>query len=857
MKKKITIGILAHVDAGKTTLSEALLYTSGRIRTLGRVDHGNTYLDTNTIERERGITIFSKQARFSSEHCDFILLDTPGHVDFSAETERTLALLDYAVLVISASDGVQSHTKTLWQLLEHYGVPTFIFVNKCDISIKLKEELEKDISSALSPLCVAFGEAQNWNEIEEKLAFVHEDFMESFLAGDGVDMEDVAYLISERKLFPCLFGSALRMQGIEYLLDTLDRFTLSPIYDEKSFGARVYKIARIGAVRLTYMKITSGTLSARDEISYLSEDGTKITEKVSQIRLYSGDKFEQTDKVQAGEICAVIGLSSSYVGQGLGLEQDTQKPLLEPVLSFAIMLPPGCDTRIYFPKLKELEEEEPSLHLMWNEELSQIEARLMGEVQTELIKRLIKDRFSIDCTLGAGKILYKEKAKQTVIGVGHFEPLRHYAEVQLLIEPQPKGTGLIFDNRLAENELDLNWQRLILTHLYEKDHRGTLTGSLLTDTKITLVAGKAHLKHTEGGDFREATYRAVRHGLMKSGCTLLEPYYKFRLEIPTPYVGRAMSDLQMRFAEFELDSSDTEFTSIHGRAPVATLFDYMQEVISYTRGEGRLFCTPDGYEPCHNEDEIISQIGYLPENDLNNPPHSVFCAHGAGFTVHWSEVDSYKHLDVNIKDSSVIIPSAPSLARKYNISDDELEAIMLRLFGPIKRRQYSEPKIIDVKKEKHIKPKTLRSQRSMIIIDGYNLIHADEHLKKTSLFSLEKAREELMDLLSNSVSYTKTELVLVFDAYLVKDGEGSEFMYDGYKVAFTKENQTADAYIEKMMSRLGPDYNIRMVTDDKLLQFSAVHSGISRMTTKEFLEELTKIGNEISDFVRKLSESKK
>ena len=857
MKKKITIGILAHVDAGKTTLSEALLYTSGRIRTLGRVDHGNTYLDTNTIERERGITIFSKQARFSSENCDFILLDTPGHVDFSAEAERTLSLLDYAVLVISASDGVQSHTKTLWQLLEHYGVPTFIFVNKCDISIKLKEGLEKDISNALSPLCVGFGEAQDWNEIEEKLAFVHEDFMESFLSGDGIDIEDVSYLISQRRLFPCLFGSALKMQGVEYLLDTLDKFTLSPVYDEEGFGARVYKISRIGPVRLTYMKITSGSLSARDEISYLSEDGTKITEKVSQIRLYSGDKFEQVDTVQAGEICAVIGLSSSYVGQGLGLEQDTQKPILEPVLSYAIILPPGCDTRVYFPKLKELEEEEPSLHLMWNEELSQIEVRLMGEVQTELIKRLIKDRFSIECTLGAGKILYKEKAKQTTIGVGHFEPLRHYAEVQLLIEPQPKGTGLIFDNRIPENELDTNWQRLILTHLYEKDHRGILTGSLLTDTKITLVAGKAHLKHTEGGDFREATYRAVRHGLMKSGCTLLEPFYKFRLEIPTSYVGRAMSDLQMRHAEFEIESSDTEFTNIHGRAPVATLFDYMQEVVSYTRGEGRLFCTPDGYEPCHNEDEIVSEIGYNPESDLQNPPHSVFCAHGAGFTVHWSEVDSYKHLDVNIKDSSVIIPSASSLARKYSISDDELEAIMLRLFGPIKRRRYSEPKVIEAKKEKSVKPKSLRSQRNMVIVDGYNLIYADEGLKKTALFNLEKAREELMDLLSNYVSYTKTELVLVFDAYLVKDGEGSEFTHDGYKVVFTKENQTADAYIEQIMSQLGPDYSIRMVTDDRLLQFSAVHSGISRMTTKEFLEELTKIGNEISDFVRKLSESKK
>ena len=860
MKKKITIGILAHVDAGKTTLSEALLYASGRIRTLGRVDHKSTYLDTNTIERERGITIFSKQARFSSENCDFILLDTPGHVDFSAETERTLSLLDYAILVISASDGVQNHTRTLWQLLEHYGVPTFIFVNKCDISIKLKEDIEKELSSTLSPLCVGFLEAQGQDELFEKLAFVHEDFMESFLAGEGIDDEDIAYLISRRSLFPCLFGSALRMQGIDYLLDTLDKYSLSPIYDDDVFGAKVYKISRIGQTRLTYMKITSGTLSARDEICYLSEDGIRITEKVSQIRLYSGDKFEQTDTVSAGEICAVIGLSSTYVGQGLGLEQDAQKPLLEPVLSYAIHLPPECDTRVFFPKLKELEEEEPSLHLMWNDELSQIEVRLMGEVQTEIIKRLISDRFSIDCTLGQGKILYKEKAAAKAIGVGHFEPLRHYAEVQLLIEPQPKGTGLIFDTNLPDNMLDTNWQRLILSHLYEKDHRGTLTGALLTDTKITLVAGKAHLKHTEGGDFREATYRAVRHGLMKSGCVLLEPYYKFRLEVPSSMVGRAMSDLQARSASFELEYSDTENTVISGTAPVATIHDYPREVISYTHGKGRLFCTSDGYEPCHDQENIVTRIGYDPEGDMDNPPHSVFCAHGAGFTVHWSEVDSYKHLEVDIKDSGdgmTIIPKASALARKYSISDEELDAIMLRTYGPIRRKKYSEPKSMSFgTKDKPRKSKIIRSQRNMVIIDGYNLIYSDDELKKTSEYSLEKARDDLMNILSSYVAFTKTELVLVFDAYLVKDGNGTEFMHDGYKVVFTKEDQTADTYIERIMHELGPDYSIRMVTDDRLLQFSAVHSGISRVTAKEFLEELTRIGNEITEFVRKLSECK-
>ncbi len=861
MKKKITIGILAHVDAGKTTLSEALLYLSGKIRTLGRVDHKNTFLDHNVIERERGITIFSKQARFSSEKCDYILLDTPGHVDFSAETERTLALLDYAILVISATDGVQNHTRTLWQLLEHYRVPTFIFVNKCDLSIESNQNIEKDLSESLSSSCIGFYETQTREEFEEKIAFLHENLLESFLSGESIDDASISYLISERKLFPCIFGSALRMQGVEYLLETLDTYTLSPLYDNDVFGAKVYKISRIGSMRLTYMKITSGKLSARDEIKYLNENGTPITEKISQIRLYSGEKFDQTDTVQAGDICAVIGLSASYVGQGLGIERDSQKPVLEPVLSYTIQLPPECDMRIYFPKLKELEEEEPLLHLVWNEELSQIEARLMGEVQIELIKRLISDRYSIDCTLGAGKILYKEKAAQKAIGVGHFEPLRHYAEVQFLIEPQPKGTGLIFDTQLQDNTLDTNWQRLILTHLYEKDHRGILTGTLLTDTKITLVAGKAHLKHTEGGDFREATYRAVRHGLMKAGCVLLEPYYKFRLEIPASCVGRAMSDLQMRFADFKIEQSDNDRTTICGRAPVSSLFDYTKEVISYTHGEGKLFCTSDGYEPCHNQEEIVTESGYDPESDLANPPHSVFCAHGAGFTVNWREVDNYKHLEVELKESSVgetIIPRSSTLTKKYNINDDELESIMLHLFGPIKRKQYSEPKVFNYnKKENSEKHKVLSSQRNLVIIDGYNLIFADENLKKASEISLDKARDDLMDMLSNYSAYTKTELILVFDAYLVKDGAGSEFTHNGYKVVFTKENETADMYIEKVMHELGPDYSIRMVTNDRLLQYSAIHSGISRITTKEFMDELTHIGNEINDFLRKFSEEKK
>ena len=858
MRKKLTIGILAHVDAGKTTLSEALLYISGRIRQLGRVDHKNTYLDTNAVERERGITIFSKQARFSSENCDFILLDTPGHVDFSAETERVLSLLDYAILVVSAPDGVQNHTRTLWNLLEIYNVPTFIFVNKTDLSIKLSEDVVDELSKKLSPLSVGFFEKQSKAELDERLAMVNESFLEGFLAGTEIDDGDIASLIASRRLFPCLFGSALRMDGVDFLLEVIDKYTLSPVYDGRSFGARVYKIARVGSTRLTYMKITSGSLSARDELTYTA-DGKLYSEKVSQLRLYSGEKFQQVDRVEAGEICAVPGLSATFAGLGLGIECDGDKPMLEPVLSYRISLPEGCDPMLYYPKLKELEEEEPSLHLSWNEELSEIEARLMGEIQIDLLKRMISDRFSVDCDLDAGRILYKEKIAKKAIGVGHFEPLRHYAEVQLLLEPQPKGTGLIFDTHLPENILDTNWQRLILSNLYEKDHRGTLTGAILTDTKITLVAGRAHLKHTEGGDFREATLRAVRHGLMKAGCTLLEPYYKFRLEIPSSQVGRAMSDLQSRSADFEIESGDEDSTVIIGRGPVSTLHDYTREVIAFTRGEGRLSCVSDGYEPCHNSEEIVERVGYNPEADLENTPHSVFCERGAGFLVNWQEVDSYKHLDagINISESNeAIIPRVTTLARKYSISDEELEAIMLRSFGPIKRRQYKEPKSISAKpQEKQHKPKAMGPLRNMVIIDGYNLIHSCESLKKTAEFSLEKARDELMDILSSYVAYTKVELLLVFDAYLVKDGEGSEFVRDGYKVVYTKADQTADAYIEKVMHDLGPDYSIRMVTGDKLLQFSAVHSGILRMTAKEFLEELTRVGNEITEFINKLTQA--
>lgn len=859
MKKKITIGILAHVDAGKTTLSEALLYLSGSIRSLGRVDHKNTYLDTFSVERERGITIFSKQARFSTEHCDYILLDTPGHVDFSAETERTLALLDYAILVISGPEGVQNHTRTLWNLLEHYSVPTFIFVNKTDIAIKLQEEIEAEISEVLSPQCVGFWETQSKAEFDEHLALVHEDFLDAVLEGTPIDDGDIAHLIAERRLFPCLFGSALRTTGIEFLLNILDRYTLAPLYDESQFGAKIYKIAHIGTTRLTYMKITGGALLPRDELTYVSADGKRVCEKISQIRLYSGDKFEQTDRAAAGEICAVLGLSETYVGQGLGAESDGGRPILEPVLSYRIVLPPDCSPILYFPKFKELEEEDPSLHLYWNEELQQIEARLMGDVQIELLVRLIRDRFGIECTLDAGKILYKEAIAQKAIGIGHFEPLRHYAEVQLLLEPQPAGTGLVFDCRVPENTLDKNWQRLILSHLYEKNHRGTLIGASLTDTKITLVAGKAHLKHTEGGDFRQATLRAVRQGLMRAGCVLLEPYYRFRIELPAAAVGRAMADLQQRCAEFAMEASDETTATLCGRGPASTLHDYPKELTAFTRGGGRMYCTPDGYAPCHNQEEIVAAVGYDPAADLRNPPHSVFCAGGAGFVVPWNEVEQYKHLDAEAAlapDAEAILPRARGLAERYDLSADDLEAIMLREFGPIRRKQYSEPKLtIAAGKAKRPPKKAAAPTKQIYIVDGYNLIYSWDELKETAEFSLEKAREVLMDVLSNFVAFTKTELTLVFDAYLVKDGVGSETPHDGYRIVYTKENQTADAYIEKMMYELGPNYNVKLVTGDRLLQFSAVVAGVVRMTAKEFYEEIRAVGNEITAFIHKLSQS--
>ena len=852
MRKKLNVGIIAHVDAGKTTLSEALLYHCGKIRSMGRVDHKNTYLDTHTVERERGITIFSKQARFSSENCDFLLLDTPGHVDFSPETERTLSLLDYAILVISGLDGVQNHTRTLWELLEFYSVPTFIFINKMDISKYTENQLEAMLTKELSPACVPLIDGESKSERDERLAMACDELMDALLSGEELGDHTIANLVSRRKIFPCVFGSALRSVGIGSLIDALEKYAPEPVYPEKTFSAKVYKISNDGN-RQTFLKITGGTISCRDEISYIGSDGERIKEKISGIRFHSGTKSEQRESASAGDIVSVLGLTKTYAGQGLGKEFDASAPKLTPVLSYRLKLPPECDLRAYYPKLSELCEEEPSLHLYWNKDLSQIEVSLMGEVQIDLLLRLIRDRLGIECSLDAGRILYKEKINRRVIGVGHFEPLRHYAEVHILLEPMPEGTGLVFDVKVPENSLDLNWQRLILTHLREKMHKGVLIGAPITDMKLTLVAGKAHLKHTEGGDMRQATYRAVRQGLMAGGTTLLEPYYNFRIEAASSFVGRILTELQAKGCSAAITEAVGDISVIEGKGPTSELHDYTRELISYTRGTGRISTSLAGYFPCHNQDEVVKARSYSPENDTYNPPHSVFCAHGAGFVVPWDKVYEFKHLDSGYAMESAMVremlPRPSKIAKKYKIDEKELENIMLREFGPIKRRVYSEPKVVcEAKHTKKYEPKPKK-----LIIDGYNFIHSIESLSAIANDSLEKARESLMDILSSYVGYTKADVLLVFDAYLVPDGEGSDFMHDGYRVVYTKADVTADAYIEAYMAKVGPNYDVKVVTGDKLLQFSALHSGILRMTAAEFYDEILKISNEINAFIEKLN----
>lgn len=865
-RRKLTVGILAHVDAGKTTLSESLLFLSGKIRSMGRVDNGNTFLDTSPMERERGITIFSKQARISVGDLDIVLLDTPGHVDFSAETERTMSVLDYAILVISGTDGVQNHTVTLWQLLRTYRVPTFIFVNKTDLPTPQETVLESVMKERLDPACFAVLAGEDPQHREERLAETCEALLDPFLENGTLEDARIAEEIAARRLFPCFFGSALRLTGVDTFLLALEKWTLTPQRGE-DFGARIYKITREEGQRLTSMKITGGRLSVRDEITYAGENGKTVREKIAQIRLYSGEKFTAVPAVSAGEVCTVLGLSETGAGMGLGYEPDSARPVLEPVLTYRLRLPEGCDVNQFFPKLKQLEEEDPALHLVWQEHLGEIHARIMGEVQIDVLKRTVRERFGIAIEVDTGKILYKETLSHAAEGVGHYEPLRHYAEVHLLLEPLPRGCGLVFDTRCPQGQLDRNWQRLVLTHLAEKTHTGVLTGSPITDLKITLITGLSHVKHTEGGDFREATYRAVRQGLMQVPTVLLEPYYRYVLELPSDGTGRAINDLQNRCSTFELEAAERGMTRITGRGPVSELRDYARDVAAYTHGEGRFFCTFDGYDPCHNTEEILAQQHYSPISDPGNSPDSVFCAHGAAVLVPWDHVREKMHVASGYSADGLRNPkgagraelamtlplrSPKTMAKDFGLDDRELEKIMSREFGPIRRRQYSEKHTVEAEKKKTTEKPDLRP---MLIIDGYNLIFQWEYLSAIAQDSLEHAREVLMDLLGNYAAFTDTAVILVFDAYRVKDAPIREAEHDGIRVVYTAENETGDAYIEKLIYELGASFRIRVVTSDRLIQFSAVNVGVLRMSAREFTEEIQRVNAEITQFLGKLARS--
>lgn len=848
--KRLVIGMLAHVDSGKTTLSEGILYRSGRIRKLGRVDHGNAFLDTDSMERARGITIFSKQAVTQINNTELILLDTPGHVDFSAEMERTLQVLDIAVLVISGTDGVQSHTETLWQLLSRYNIPTFVFINKMDISFLSKESLLKDLRERLSPRFVEFS-SNTSDERHELLAECSEEMMNSFLETGEITDQQISSAIYNREVFPCCFGSALKLNGIDELLDTLDRYTVSKKYPTE-FGARVFKITQDDqGNRLTHMKITGGSLKVRTAI-----EGSDWQEKINQIRIYSGTKFTAVDELDAGGICAVTGLTRTYAGEGLGAESNSASPLLEPVLTYKLQLPPKTDVQTALTQLHKLEEQEPQLHIIWNERLQEIHVQLMGEIQLEILKKMISDRYGMDVTFDRGSISYKETIAAPVEGVGHYEPLRHYAEVHLLMEPGERGTGLQFYTDLQRDSLDINWQRLILTHLEEKVHIGVLTGSPITDMKITLVAGKAHLKHTEGGDFRQATYRAVRQGLRSATSVLLEPWYEFKLEIPSDNIGRAMTDLQRMNAETEQPLTNGEYTVINGSAPVALLRDYHTDVISYSHGKGRLTCIPKGYFPCHNSDEVIEMIGYDCDSDTDNSADSVFCSHGAGVVVRWDEAPSRMHVDSGIRFSgdSAQVQEAPVTQRmissyKQRIADDkELMAIFERTYGKIDRDpRHAMRKAPEVKKI----PKLPAPPKGpeYLLVDGYNIIFAWDELSALAKENLDLARTRLINILCNYRGFKQCNLILVFDAYKVKGNHREVEEIGGINVVYTKEAETADMYIEKVAHELGRKHRVRVATSDSVEQVIIMGSGGIRVSASEFLDEVRLVEKAIRDII--------
>ena len=847
--KKIVLGILAHVDAGKTTLSEGMLYCSGAVRRLGRVDHGDAFLDTYALERARGITIFSKQAVMPLGDTEVTLLDTPGHVDFSAEMERTLQVLDAAILVISGTDGVQGHTQTLWRLLARHQIPVFLFINKMDLAGAGREALLDELKTRLDEGCMDFGAASDI--LQENIAMQDETLLERYLDGKPIGADDIAALIAARKVFPCYFGSALTLDGVQEFLDGLAAYCRAPAYPAE-FAAKVFKISRDAqGNRLTHLKITGGSL----KVKALLTGANGWQEKVNQIRIYSGAKFTTAEEAEAGTICAVTGLTQTAPGDALGAEPESQAPVLEPVLTYRVLPPDGCDIHSLLKNLRMLEEEDPLLRVVWNETLGEIHVQLMGEVQLEVLTHLIAERFGMDVSFDEGNIVYKETIAAPVIGIGHFEPLRHYAEVHLLIEPGERGSGLQFASVCSTDALDLNWQRLILTHLEEKTHVGVLTGSAVTDLKITLLAGRAHLKHTEGGDFRQATYRAVRQGLMQAESILLEPYYAFRLAVPQENVGRAMTDIQRMDGTFDPPETEGEFAVLTGTAPVAALRGYWTEVTAYTKGRGQLSCTVDGYAPCHDADAVIAATRYDCAHDLDNTPDSVFCAHGAGYTVKWDEVPEHAHVDSGVRlDAEEPEPERPQRVIRRGLgleNDKELEEIFVRTYGPIKNRG------LDAFRQSRKRGEELDRQHmsrvrpdDYLLVDGYNIIFAWDELADIAKDDLSAARETLVNILGNYRGIKKCRVILVFDAYRVKGNPGSIEKRAGLHVVYTKEAETADMYIEKASYDLSREHRVKVATSDALEQVIILGHGAERMSANDLKWEVEQVSEQIEHFIK-------
>ena len=852
-RKQIVLGILAHVDSGKTTLSEAMLYRAGVTRRLGRVDHKDAFLDTDALEKARGITIFSKQALLTAGDTDITLLDTPGHVDFSTETERTLQVLDYAVLVVSGTDGVQSHTETLWRLLRRYHVPTFVFVNKMDLPGMERQELLAQLNRRLGEGFVDFGAEQA--DRDEALALCDENLMDRMLDAGQLQDADLIPAIARRHVFPCWFGAALKLEGVDALLDGLDRYT-RPAPALEAFGAKVFKVSQDEqGVRLTWLRVTGGELKVKAQLTG-EADGEPWAEKANQLRLYSGAKYTLAEAIGPGQVCAVTGLTKARPGEGLGAERDSDLPVLEPVLSYQVLLPEGADVHAALGKLHRLEEEEPQLHVVWNETLGEIHVQLMGEIQLEVLRSLLAERFGLAVEFGPGGILYKETITEPMEGVGHYEPLRHYAEVHLKLEPLPRGSGMQFAADCREEVLDKNWQRLVLTHLEEKQHLGVLTGSPLTDVKITLIAGRAHLKHTEGGDFRQATYRAVRQGLMLAKSPLLEPWYAFRLEVPAENIGRAMSDIQRMEGSFDPPESGEETAVLTGFAPVSTMRSYPMEVVSYTRGRGHLSLTLDGYRPCHNAQEVIAAIGYEPEHDLDNPADSVFCAHGAGFVVPWDQVRSHMHVDSGWGKSTrpeqeAAVPQRRAMAYRATLEEDaELLKIFERTYGPIKRDPLAAFRPVQKRERPDFAAEQWEIAPEYLLVDGYNIIFAWDELNALSKESLDAARHKLMDILCNYQGYQKCVLILVFDAYRVPGSPGSIEQYHNIHVVYTKEAETADMFIERVTHEIGRNRRVRVATSDGMEQIIILGHGALRVSARMFHEEVQNVEKQIRALVQ-------